>query len=225
MGEELTLESKAQQLFERDPLVGVLTIVVAGNLLPGAKVADVDGKSVLLPDWEQAEWMAWLGLCVDIVEAREAEAPPDAKPDEQLRKQLLQAKSIIAGEVKTESLRGDDEIGWWAWAGRILVMGGSLVWRQGVRAAKWAAPYALRAGKATWTAARGWFMKAPVKVTAGMALLAAPDVATKAVKSAAKLAGGLFGGTVSGLLSGLGPIGIAAIAAGIYFAFFHGKGE
>jgi hypothetical protein len=114
-----------------------------------------------------------------------------------------------------------DEVGWWSVAGRVLLIGGRLVARQAWRCGKWAVPFAARAGKAAFASVRLSFVKSPVKIAAGVMLLAAPDTAVKIVKSATGLAGGLFGAAASGIVSGLGPLGILAVGAAIYFGFFH----
>lgn len=241
------LLDKAQKLFERDPLVGMLSIVVAGNALPGARdtsiVEGIDFKTarypnaektkthlVKLPDWDAAEWGWWLKLCVDISRAMEDERPEGAKPDPELDKVrelatgMLTSEGMLRPEVaQADRVSGDDEIGWLAWAVRILMVGGTLVKKQTVRAAKWAAPIAVTALKKVWAPVRTAFTKAPIKTSAGIALLAAPDVATKVVKSATTMAAGLFGAAAGGIIAGLGPLGIVLIAAGLWYAFGRGK--
>ena len=231
MADETTLVSQAQALFERDPVVGVFSIVVAGNGLPGAAVATVEKQKVLLPDWGMGEWRWWIDLCIGMADAMERARPEGVGPDpalEKLRDLASQARMEVRAEpglVPEDGPLSGDGIGWLAWAGKVLVAGGRLLKSQAVRVAKWGKPFVKKAAGFAWDHASAIFKKAPFKITAGMALLIAPDYAGKVVNGAAKMAGNLIGGTASSFFSSLGAPGLLVIGAIIYFGFFHGKGE
>jgi hypothetical protein len=207
--------------------VGAFAIVVAGNSLPGAKVTDVDGKQIVLPDWDAEEWAWWLRMCVDMSRAMENEAPAGTKPDPELEAARTAATAMLTsdGSLRQEFLAGDeDEIGWLAIGARVLMLGGRLVLRQSKRIAKWVAPSAKKAKEAAWGPVSSLFKKAPKRTAAAVFTLAAPEQAEKVVKSAGNMVAGLFGSGAAALTKGLAPLLLpVAIAVGLYYAF-RGKG-
>ncbi len=235
-GAETNLLDKAQALFEHDPLLGYVTIVVAGNARPGAQTVPIvgfDGKShnIMLPDWDADAWRWWIGLGLAIVDAaNEVEAAePSGKLDMMETAELAslygEARSIYdqLGQAPKDQLTGNDEIGWVGIAARVLLGGGRLLMRNAKRVSTWAAPKAKKFAKAAWGTTKALFAKAPFTITASVAMLAAPDVSTKAIKAAAEVVSTVLGGAAKGIVSGLGPLGIILIGGLLYYAF-RGKG-
>jgi len=212
----------AQRLFERDPLVGMLSIVVAGNYSPGSRDIDVDGKTIRLPDWDAADWAWWLRTCVGMSRAMEDAKPENASAmPEDLADAYREATGMLTSDGGlrqdlAESIAGD-EIGWLRFVVPILMAGGRLVGRQAARATKWAAPYAKKAALASWGVVTKAIKTVPGKAAVGIAIIAAvPDKAVQVVKTAGKMAGALFRGVAEG--AGLpGALVIIGLAVAAYY--------
>lgn len=233
------LMTRAQSLFERDPTVGAISIVVAGNLLPGAQTVDVesfDGKvyPTQLPNWDADAWGWWLDLVLGIGDSAndvKAEMKPRTNDATELRvsalyKEVQAARAeLLTAAASSDRVSGNDEIGWLAIAGRILMVGGRFLVANGARVIKWGRPFVVAFGKGAWKRATVFFKKAPWSITAGLAALVAPVTAIKVVTVAADMVGKLFGGVAKGILSGMGPLAIALIAWGAYEMFWKKKGD